>query len=47
VRLKLLGEDLVFFRGASDGEIAALADARPHRGGSLAWQFLPQLSTHP
>jgi phenylpropionate dioxygenase-like ring-hydroxylating dioxygenase large terminal subunit len=35
VRLKLLGEDLVFFRGES-GEVAALANACPHRGGSLA-----------
>jgi phenylpropionate dioxygenase-like ring-hydroxylating dioxygenase large terminal subunit len=35
VPLKLLGEDLVFFRGA-DGEIAALANACPHRGGSLS-----------
>lgn len=32
---KLLGEDVVFFRGAS-GEVAALANACPHRGGSLA-----------
>ncbi|MSQ71952.1 MAG: hypothetical protein EXR27_11780 [Betaproteobacteria bacterium] len=35
VRLKLLGEDLVFFRGET-GEVAALANACPHRGGSLA-----------
>ncbi|MPZ35501.1 MAG: Rieske 2Fe-2S domain-containing protein [Rhodospirillales bacterium] len=31
---KLLGEDIVFFRGKS-GEVVALANACPHRGGSL------------
>ena len=35
VHLKLLGEDLVFFRGA-DGQVAALANACPHRGGFLS-----------
>ncbi|MSQ71108.1 MAG: hypothetical protein EXR27_07435 [Betaproteobacteria bacterium] len=34
VGLKIMGEDLVFFRGES-GEVAALANGCPHRGGSL------------
>jgi len=34
VGLKLLGQDIVFFRGQS-GQVAALANACPHRGGSL------------
>src|SRR5690242_17686816 len=35
VGLKLLGDEIVFFRGHS-GEVAALANACPHRGGSLS-----------
>jgi phenylpropionate dioxygenase-like ring-hydroxylating dioxygenase large terminal subunit len=35
VGVKLLGEDLVFFRGR-DGRVAALDSVCPHRGGSLA-----------
>ncbi len=35
VGLKLLGDDIVFFRGES-GAVAALANACPHRGGSLS-----------
>ncbi|HKQ27573.1 MAG TPA: Rieske 2Fe-2S domain-containing protein [Burkholderiales bacterium] len=34
VGLKIMGEEIVFFRGGS-GEVAALANACPHRGGSL------------
>ena len=34
VGLKIMEEDIVFFRGES-GEVAALANACPHRGGSL------------
>ena len=34
VGLKLLGEELVFFRGG-DGEVKALWNVCPHRGGSL------------
>jgi phthalate 4,5-dioxygenase oxygenase subunit len=34
VRMRLLGEDLVMFRGA-DGRVGALAEACPHRGASL------------
>ena len=32
---KIMGEELVFFRG-KDGNVVALANACPHRGGSLA-----------
>lgn len=35
VGLKIMGEDLVFFRDRS-GEVAALSNVCPHRGGSLA-----------
>ncbi len=34
VGVKIMGEEIVFFRGRS-GEVAALANACPHRGGSL------------
>ena len=34
IGLKMLGEDLVFFRG-KDGNVAALWNVCPHRGGSL------------
>ena len=34
VGLKLLGDDVVFFRG-KDGKVAALWNVCPHRGGSL------------
>ena len=34
IGLSILGKDIVFFRGSS-GEIAALANTCPHRGGSL------------
>ena len=34
VGLKMLGEDLVFFRG-KDGQVKALWNVCPHRGGSL------------
>ena len=35
VRIKMLGEELCFFRGG-DGQVAALSDICPHRGASLA-----------
>lgn len=35
VKLRLMGEELCFFRGAS-GQVAALWDVCPHRGGSLS-----------
>ncbi|MEQ9642307.1 MAG: Rieske 2Fe-2S domain-containing protein [Alphaproteobacteria bacterium] len=35
VGLRIMGEDLVFFRGR-DGDVAALNDVCPHRGGSFA-----------
>jgi nitrite reductase/ring-hydroxylating ferredoxin subunit len=35
VPLKIMSEDLVFFRGKS-GEVAALSNVCPHRGGSLS-----------
>jgi len=35
VGLKLLGDDIVFFRGKT-GSVVALANACPHRGGSLS-----------
>jgi len=34
VGMKILGDDIVFFRGET-GEVAALANTCPHRGGSL------------
>lgn len=34
-RIKMLGEELCFFRGG-DGKVAALSDICPHRGASLA-----------
>ena len=36
IGLRLLGEDLVFFRGR-DGEVHALLDRCPHRGAALSW----------
>ena len=36
VGLKMLGEDLVFFRG-KDGQVKALWDYCPHRGAYLSW----------
>ena len=35
IGIKIMGEDIVLFRGAS-GEVAALTNVCPHRGGSLA-----------
>jgi nitrite reductase/ring-hydroxylating ferredoxin subunit len=35
VRMKLLGEEITFFRG-KDGQVKAIWDVCPHRGGSLA-----------
>jgi phenylpropionate dioxygenase-like ring-hydroxylating dioxygenase large terminal subunit len=35
VGMKICGEQLVFFRGKGKGEVSALANICPHRGGSL------------
>ncbi len=44
VGLRIMGEDIVFFRGGS-GEVAALADACPHRAGSLMHGDIHYLGT--